>query len=290
MGYFQVTKIWCEKVANKKCYMYRFEKIAVHERSWWAPDSSIATAVAPANSIRAVEAACIYCNIISEQIYTAGWMCLNENCPAFWSINLAPPSDDLQYTSNFLDQRTPWDPSINPPYPLRPRLMAADADNPTFPVSRICWKGIVCPQCGCCNARQDWHRWKCQTPGCGFTHTVPLNALSARAVADAHDSEFDGHAIPSNKHHEPVTKSYRFTKNYRIHTYTIPNCGVVAHFQANDYVNRQPNGPDDMFLQLQREDMGLRRLPLNSSMCTYKLRASGPMFKFSHLMQYLDPL
>lgn len=53
---------------------------------------------------------------------------------------------------------------------------------------------------------------------------------------------------------------------YEIRKYTLPNgVGSITHFVAATSSNSRPNGPDDMFQQMQLGDFGLRRYPLQQS-------------------------
>ncbi|KKY13057.1 putative oxoglutarate iron-dependent oxygenase [Diplodia seriata] len=64
----------------------------------------------------------------------------------------------------------------------------------------------------------------------------------------------------------PTTLYHPFAHNYRINYFTIPGVdGYIAHFIANKTINEEAGGPDDMWTELQAEDLGLRRRPLGSS-------------------------
>ena len=52
---------------------------------------------------------------------------------------------------------------------------------------------------------------------------------------------------------------------YRKLTYMIPGVGSITHLVSNRAINTRPNGPDDLFKQLQGADLGLRRYPLQKS-------------------------
>ncbi|KAI9676062.1 MAG: hypothetical protein M1817_000805 [Caeruleum heppii] len=85
---------------------------------------------------------------------------------------------------------------------------------------------------------------------------------------DPHSPVITGHAIPQNEFQKPITETIRLTANYRIHTYHLPECGTVTHFLANSVINSAPGGPDEMFLAMQREKIGLKRFPLKLSLLT----------------------
>ena len=73
-------------------------------------------------------------------------------------------------------------------------------------------------------------------------------------------------------HVDYITQQVRFTKHYRIHTYTLPNIGTITHFMANDHINKRKDGPDDMFVALQKVDIGMKRKELDQ--CASKLSSS----------------
>ena len=273
MAHFRVTRIWCEKVGTKNCYMYRFQKVDMSEPSWWMPAVSPPSFL-PTEPVQAARGVCLFCLGENEQIYTAGWMCLNERCPAFWTIGLRPPQGRLVYSPDFLGERTAWDASqdFSPPFLLVPPLLVGDetarewVENPTFAVSRLAWRGIVCPRCGRCNARTEWFGWRCQTESCDFQLAIPMRPVSQALLGDPFDTAAYGHTIPSvrSSHHIPVES--RPLGNYRITTVTIPGCGVVAHIQPNRRVLGRTKGPHDMFRELQTLDIGLKRHPLANSL------------------------
>ena len=129
-----------------------------------------------------------------------------------------------------------------------------------LPRTRALWQGMVCPKCNACSSRREWSHWRCTTKDCGFTYSVPVNIVSAREIMDNVHFIYTGHALPLDKFRPPVMQAIKLTSNYRIHTYTIPNAGTVTHFMANDVINSRKGGPDDMFMELQKVDIGLQRV------------------------------
>lgn len=200
-------------------------------------------------------------------------MCLNEACPAFWTLDMDTPPRELEHLSNFLQPRLEYDARRRAPCALVPHLPSAEAD-PTFAVSRVCWKGVVCRRCGACISRIEWTAgWICTTPGCNFRYNVPLIPITAYQVADPHAITITGHAIPTTQHYPDVHHAVRLTAHYRINTYTILGCGTITHFQPNVFANQRRNGPDDLFVQLQETDVGLKRFPLSNSLVPGALTA-----------------
>jgi hypothetical protein len=68
-----------------------------------------------------------------------------------------------------------------------------------------------------------------------------------------------------------ITPKREVSKAYQKFTYMIENIGTVTHFSANRDVLSQPNGPNDLFRQLQLVDLGLRRYPLQQSVGEYQV-------------------
>ena len=254
--------------------MYRFQKFDLKKKSWWAPIGSQDPPPSPDYTPKVIQAGCIICREEHQRIYTIGWMCLNKNCSAFWTVDGGQPPADLEYESVFIQQRIEGPCGLKPPYPLKTPLITAEGEGTgALPRIRVCWRGMVCPQCGCCNSRTEWNHWTCRTPGCGFTHAVAHEVVTAQLVRDIHQVNYTGHAIPMDKVHvDYITQQVRFTKHYRIHTYTLPNIGTITHFMANDHINKRKDGPDDMFVALQKVDIGMKRKELDQ--CASKLSSS----------------
>ncbi|KAI9802588.1 MAG: hypothetical protein M1833_001662 [Piccolia ochrophora] len=225
MDYFQVTDVWPEMIHGKVCYMFRFEKLHLAETSWWAPVGSPNPPTVECTTDTSAAA-----------------------CLAFWMLDGVRPPAKLHYASRFLRKRSTWDSRIKPAWPLTPPLLRSNPGNDApYSISRFAWKGL------------------CASSNCGFIYKIEHSVIAPRALLNGHDAEYQGHAIPLDKFMSPIAQSIRFTDNYRIHTYNIPQCGVVSHFMANDIVNKRPDGPDDMFMWLQREDIGLKRFPMSQS-------------------------
>ncbi|KAI9756288.1 MAG: hypothetical protein M1815_003872 [Lichina confinis] len=273
MDHFHVTRIWCEKVGSKNTYMFRFQKLDTNRPSWWMGQPQAGLSNRLDSTWQPAEAGCLFCKTVNEQIYTVGWMCLNEKCPAFWSIRRAPTEGPLEYTPEFLMPTAPRNSDNIPTFPLRPPLPRPDEYEMALGFSRACWKGIVCPQCGACNSRVEWAHWHCRTQGCGFVHAIPIRPVGRRVVSQSMDDMF-GHALPTARTLPVIEEtSSSFDGNYRITVLQLPDCGTIAHVQANHAIITRTGGPDSMFLNLQRSNMGLKRFPLGNSVVSGALTA-----------------
>ncbi len=264
MDFFQVTEIWAEKSNRKTCFKFRFEKIDLDTKSWWAPAGSPLPARSDAKALRQ---ACMHCKKSNPRVFQDGWMCLNDACNQFWRLNGQEAPTDLTYDPVFLQERHPWPSHIKPPYPLRPELLTADnRTDVNLAVSLASWKGMACPKCGRCNSRTLWHAWKCQTIGCGFEHGIQHNVIDPHSVLPDHGVEFTGHALPQDKYLEPITlREPAYIGDWRINTYDLLPGNHITHFMANGVINNKPGGAHDMFRALQGADLGLQRFPLAMS-------------------------
>ncbi|KAI9795345.1 MAG: hypothetical protein M1835_005958 [Candelina submexicana] len=318
MGWFKPTHIWSEMDGSKKLFKYRLEKMDMHEPSWWAPrapedmtsmanpqtidqsathtplvDDLVTGTPANLNSLISYTSAtsipaanhecCQGCQHVSPQVYFEGWMCLNGLCDYFWKLEGQRKLEDLTFDLRFLRHQTPW-PAIKEPYGVKPDPVSIEGQHKFgFDVSYAAWKGFVCPRCGRCNSRQDWQGWKCLNEKCSFVHNMPHTAIPAQALSDPNQPLTDGHAIPRDTAAFPITTQVEFFNQYRVHTYTIPDCGTVVHFMANKVINGEPNGPDEMWQDVQSADVGLKRFELKNAML------KGPMLTQHFAINYGMP-
>ena len=270
MGYFQVTNMWAEQANGKTVFKLRFEKIYLDEKSWWAVEGSPPPPQERAFGTKATRLYCTNCQQPSSQVFQQGWMCLNEKCATFWSMNGVLAPKQLTYNAAFLQERTKWPENLKMPYPLKPQPLEPDTgDDAGFAVSRVCWKGMACPRCGRCNSRVHWDAWRCETGGCGFVHQIKQSILSPRAVFGYHELEYTGHALPKEWwcSSSVVAREYELLGDWRKNTFDIIPGNLVTHFCSNSVINKKPHGPDQLFRQLQATDIGLQRYALTNSSC-----------------------
>lgn len=268
MDWFQVTDVWAEKFNGKVCYKFRFEKIELEKKSWWASKGSSLPSPTRTFGAEAPSIECSSCCSTSKQIYRDGWMCLNENCVAFFTLNGWTPSNP-SYSVAFLNERSQWPKSIRLSS-LKPEPLLVDQGNASFNYSRVSWKGMVCPQCGRCNSRVHWARWECHSESCAFSHDIQLTQLSHKLVLSSRGFQGTGHAVPQDKYANPINlRDPAFLGNWRIHTFEVmagtSSSAVVTHFHANNPINQMSGGANDMFRAMQEADLGLRRFPMKST-------------------------
>jgi hypothetical protein len=277
MSWFRVTNVWFERIGQKHGAKVRFEKLDLAEKSWWAAKSS-----PPPMSLELRDfetkpetLKCEACSKESIRVYEVGWMCLEPECAEFWKIGNVSPPPELTFNPTFLRFRSRPESAIRPHYSLVPDLLSTlNEDATDVSTSRVSWKGIVCPECHKCVRRTFWRGWNCSDDSigterggklCSFEKSMKMNPISLRVVLDDFElAPIKRAMIFDKKFMIPETDDISFFP-YRKLTYKLDGVGFITHFVANKAINSRPNGPDNLFIDLQREDLGLKRFPLQSS-------------------------
>ncbi|KAF2622883.1 hypothetical protein BU25DRAFT_462510 [Macroventuria anomochaeta] len=268
LDYFKPTHTWVEKSGNSKIVRYRFEKLNARKDSWWRP-IDVEDPVELGSFSPPFIKSCGTCARESLQIYLNGWMCLQPTCGLFWLILPSSPDSprgsepfepdeaSLVYDPRFLKVHTPW-PNDDHEYPLTSNdAMLSSHAVPGEDTSEAFIRGAVCPLCGRCNSRISWTGWECP---CGWTKTPPHTLIPALSLREPL-WPLTHNYTPSRDTHSPLVKVFvSFAHNYRINRYSLPGIsGFIIHMVANRTVVSEPGGPDAMFEELQRVDIGLRR-------------------------------
>ncbi|KAF2636324.1 hypothetical protein P280DRAFT_409756 [Massarina eburnea CBS 473.64] len=268
MDYFKPINIWWEKTKGKKFMRFRFEKLNSKQKSWWQPKGVPEVAV-PGSLDPPITQCCSICSVQSCQVYLQCWMCLQPNCSGFWKVPTEggtlqePEENSLVYDPRFLKQHTPW-PNDNHVYPLASvDVQLSGQSIAGEDCLRAHWSGVVCPLCGRCNSRLSWTGWKCASPGCSFEKRPPHTLIPAASLHDAFNPVSAAYT-PSRDTHLPAVKlSVSFAHNYRINRFEIPGVeGFITHMIANKTVIEEAGGPNVMYEELQRVDIGLARRPM----------------------------
>ena len=274
MAYFRITHLWYEKIGRKTGAKVRFQKLGLSNRSWWAAKDPPLLEGRDFD-LQPAQALCAACCQMSPRVYNEGWMCLMPSCKRFWAIKSAssPPSN-LSFHPDFLKARLHPDQAIQPHYSLVPDLLSTltEADGDALS-KRIAWKGIVCPRCARCISRTFWLGWKCadiscpagNSHGCTFEKMLGMRPISLRSVIEDLEMSPIKRALSFDPKFMVPEIDDRTLHPYRKLTYMIPEVGSITHLVSNRAINTRPNGPDDLFKQLQGADLGLRRYPLQKS-------------------------
>jgi len=250
--------------------MVRLEKIKLDEPSWWAPftqipagfTSGFESAVTPV----ATKASCFKCKNPSKKIYNAGWVCLNNECEAFFRFPDGYLDIYLDYTREFLEERTKY--VGKEPGPLAPPLLTP-GDLKSMGgcgYDAACKRGIVCTKCGCCSRRLLWDCWECENPACDFVYSLPQSPVSIGDVMTK------GTKPPKECNRNGVTKECSTVGLYQVYTYYFPgasgdNIGYVRHFKATAAINSEKDGPTDLFKELQRDGHNMKRGAVRQAGC-----------------------
>jgi hypothetical protein len=278
LGWFHITKIWCEKRNGHKQWVTRLEKIDLNEKSWWEPmQSSIqvqgATLVGGAHNSQEVQhpglsvnMRRLYCSICykaSDEIYNLGWTCMNPSCDAYFQFADYPDYEDsqLDYNDAFMKNRTPFvgaNPGPLAPAPVTNR----DIDHLGGVGYEVAIrKGIVCQKCGCCSRRQHWDHWECENPNCDFTYSVTQNVLT---ISEVWTEKLKQNTPRNVFDRDSVTFSKALCGHYTSYTYTVPGengetIGRIHHYKSNAVINQQTDGPNDLFRLMQEGKFNLKR-------------------------------
>lgn len=265
-----MTDSWSEKVKGKTVCRIRLEMIDLRRPSWWGVRDSVVPTRTPDYTTKAATKVCNTCGITSKQRY-AQWMCLNEECKNFSTLDGKAISNPPAYNPAFIAERSQWPRGIKAPLRLKPAPpLTALLSHPEMETSLSAWKGMVCPACGRCNSRSEWDQFKCETPGCQYEIPIQHTAVHYSALAPTNGFEAEGHAICFNKWDEPmVRRDDEFIGYWRKATYEVWPGNYIAHFMTNLVINRQPGGADDILEALQKEKLGMKRHALKSSASMY---------------------
>ena len=233
--------------------------------SWWGVMGSKVPTRAPDYTTKALMKVCIACGVKSKQRYAPGWICLNEECKNFSTLDGKAISKPPAYSPAFIAERNKWPRKIKAPLPLKPAPPTTLLDHPEMETSLAAWKGMVCPACGRCNSRTEWDQWKCETEGCDYEIPIHHTAVHPSALASAHGFEAEGHAISFDKWDEPVVRTeVDYLGYWRKATYELSHGNYITHYMTNLVINRQPGGADDILEALQGEKLGMKRHALKS--------------------------
>ncbi|KAG9201239.1 hypothetical protein G6514_005969 [Epicoccum nigrum] len=275
LDYFKPTHVWSEMSEGRQIVRYRFEKLNVDRQSWWRA-KGMEDAIGLGDLAPPFSKPCGTCAREFPQIYLNGWMCLHPTCGSFWRIFPSGPDSSqgskpyepdeaaLVYDPRFLKSHTPW-PNDHHIYPLTSNDATTSPHAlPGEDTSEAFTRGVVCPTCGRCTARLAWTGWACP---CGWTRSPPHTLIPALSTREPLWPLSDAYTGSRDTHSPSVGVDVSFAHGYRINRYTLPGIsGFVTHMIANASVVQAPGGADDMFEALQREDIGLARRRMDSSM------------------------
>lgn len=287
LDFFHITDLWKESIMTGnnliKVWRVRFEKINLDTPSWWAPNST--TGISEGN-VQPPTRQCDVCGKVWKEIFTAGWVCLNHNCTNHFTApgDTAVAVNDLVYTREFLDQRTPVRCEIPEEWTkLRDHETNATTVNESHGTEKAAHLGVFCSSCGCCSRRIYWNKLICES--CGKDAPANMKALPESILA-GELAVFNEKMLTKNTkvnagmsqlHRDPLACTLNWTFPIASHTFSAgnyagirqyflprPDGGIAGSFTlipSNEMVNRAANGPDDLFRQLESKDIKLKRNP-----------------------------
>ncbi|KAK8024101.1 oxoglutarate iron-dependent oxygenase protein [Apiospora rasikravindrae] len=267
MGFFLATYVWAEKTvtvdgSSVSEYMIRLEKIDPQVKSWWMP-AGHDTEPVPVGEFQCDGNSCDSCGKYSKTVYTEGWACLSMSCPEHFKFERPVSPDELIYNEVFLLERH----DNRDLLPLPQAVPALPVANQmSYGTEAEFKRGIVCPQCGFCSRRVYWWGWACENEsvGCDFKHIVSFTNYPLSSV------EKECTSMNARRRLEIIDKSIQHKTisggGYTIEMYSFPNSegtvgGAVAVFRATPETCGMPNGPDNLYLDMQNADLRLQRNP-----------------------------
>ena len=261
MGHFFITHRWFEKNNGYVCFKYKLQKLDLEAPSWWKAAGDTGRS-RPDYSLKVPLYKCRTCSHLHQQVLEE-WVCLSVLCPSFWKLpNGQEPSDDAPYSQSFLRYREKWPANTEPAFQLQPEPFTDNGQSLTTAYQKSAWQGMCCPQCACCSSRVLWDRWACPTPECGYVHKISQPTIPSMSASRLPVPRYDGHAPPLDMFDSAYLTGVimnEFVGNYRVCTYELMPGNFVYHYQANQRINMAPGGPEELFVRLQHEDLGLKR-------------------------------
>ncbi|QDS71316.1 hypothetical protein FKW77_001848 [Venturia effusa] len=269
-------------------YRYRFERLSSASPCWWKP-RDVEEPVELGDLGAPERQTCESCEKSCEKVYLNGWMCTQAGCKSWWTLadGSRPEESDLLYDPAWLMKKTDF-PPLSPPFKTRPDPWILKHD--TAADAGFVWqatRGIVCQKCGRCGVRKEWSRWVCGNSACGEVYQMPKCYMEPRHLIDYYNpvdyglfSHFDDKYLDPGCHLEDTHDG-----NWRNLLYTIPGIDCeecwILHMAANQRILEEKGGPNDMFSELQRKDIGLMRRSIGGDGITNQFTKNfGMPYKF----------
>lgn len=241
LDWFLVTHMWPKPQLNEKgvcktLWMIRLEKVDLSEPGWWS-NAALSTLPYPSLEERdfktkAAEEDCETCGEASVRLFKAHFVCLNQECENWFSVNdeLADiqPSNII-YDDDFLSERFDrFDEALAPQpleetypslYPSWEQFIAKQYPDAQEPGSSVTAEnlaarneallvGFSCPQCGLANSRVQYHGWYCRNTDCrdaeGKVDPFGYHAPPATVTPELLEAERQ-HSTKTNQAEKPLS-------------------------------------------------------------------------------------
>ncbi|KAJ7786961.1 hypothetical protein B0H14DRAFT_2956129 [Mycena olivaceomarginata] len=204
---------------------------------------------------------CGGCDNPSPHIYRIGWMCLNPDCPQFWT---GARPEGLEYISDFLQLRE------SPVFPsdFDARLVPEDHIPVAVAASFQLMRGWHCNRCGRASSRADWGKYECfhchdTHPILGGVHTAA--ALQSVGPVTRGYSDRDFILAPDSGITKLALKRYSHSNDWGFcQSFALPdNRGTIHHIRGSDSLNYLANHLLENYqIQAFNGSLKLRRYPL----------------------------
>ncbi|KAJ7874007.1 hypothetical protein B0H14DRAFT_2718698 [Mycena olivaceomarginata] len=262
LGFYTVVSAWAEvhDVSGSKVvrYKFAFQWCAGQGDPWWLTFSA---PIALKCTQPPVTHLCGGCDNLSPHIYRTGWMCLNPDCPQFWT---GARPEGLEYISDFLQPRE------SPVFPsdFDARLVPEDHIPVAVAASFQLMRGWHCHRCGRASSRADWGKYECfhchdTHPILGGVHTAA--ALQSVGPVTRRYRDRDFILAPDSGITKLVLKRYTHSNGWGFcQSFALPdNRGTVHHIRGSDSLNYLANHLlENSQIQAFNGSLKLRRYPL----------------------------
>lgn len=281
LGFFFVSKVWQEHVhpegINKPYTVSKLMLCKINSSGTrvLSKDLTIKDNQMPA----CPEVKCETCQQKSPRIFKIDdFVCLNKKCVEFFRSGSAGEVLDaqaLEYNeelSNCL-QNYPGDlsevPQVFQPVP--------QINEDGFGTEKALRGGMTCPRCGACSRRTTWAGWNCENCSFhaeAFPAPYPLDKVkqeSAKKLSKTRPECFREDGVTLQMDESSVEKKQpRVEGDTTITEYIFRNrnneaIGTFIHSRPSDALKAAPNGADNLFMEIQANDIGLTRYPSRCS-------------------------
>lgn len=276
-GFFFVSKVWHERVQPEGIDTpYTVSKLMLHKiDSNGVPMLSMDLTTNDSQMQACLESKCDICQQKSPQVFKVdSFVCLNQKCEKFFKAKSSGEVLDaqvLKYNDKLFNclQSYPGDLS-NVPEMFQP---VPKINKDGFGTEKALRGGMTCPLCGACSRRTTWAGWNCENCSFGsqaFPAPYPLDKVkqeSANKLSKTRPECFREDRVTLQIDESIVErKSPRVEGGATLTEYIFRNrlnesIGTFVHSRPNDALKAAPNGADDLFMEIQANDIGLNRYP-----------------------------
>lgn len=276
-GFFFVSKVWQERVKPEGIDTpYTVSKLMLNKiNSNGAPMLSMDLTTNDNQMQACPEAECDVCKQKSPQVFKVdSFVCLNRKCEEFFMSESSQEVLDaqvLKYKDELFNclQSFPGDlskvPEVFQPVP--------EINKDGFGTEKALRGGMTCPRCGACSRRTTWAGWNCENCSFhaqAFPAPYPLSKVkqeSASKLTKTRPECFREDCVTLQIDESTVEKKSPWAEGgttvteYIFRNQNNEAIGTFIHSRPNDALKAAPNGADNLFMEIQANDIGLTRYP-----------------------------